>query len=77
MIRAIPLLLMLLLLPGCATLGVELIAGLVGGAAHFGGKKAAEAGYKKWQREQRCNKLRTPVYRERCLNRLRYMQGTT
>jgi hypothetical protein len=75
--KVIPLLLVLLLLPGCATLGVELVAGLVGGAAHFGGKKVAEAGYKKWQREQRCHKLKTPVHRERCLNRARYMQGTT
>jgi len=62
----------LLVMPGCATIGL----GVVAGVASFGGKKAAEAEWKWYQRERRCHKLKTEIYRQRCMNALRARQGT-
>lgn len=75
MTRILAVFTILLVLPGCATLAVGVAAGALGGAAHFGGKKYAEHKYLQFERERKCSKLKTQVYRQRCLNRLRYMQG--
>jgi len=62
----------LALLPGCATIAL----GVAGGIASFAGKKSAEAEWKWYQRHKRCQHLKTALYRQRCMNRLRTMQGS-
>jgi len=63
---------MLVIMPGCATIAL----GVAGGIASFAGKKGAQAEWNWWQREKRCRHLTTQVYRVRCMNRLRAMQGS-
>jgi hypothetical protein len=64
----------LLIIPGCATIAIGIGAGLAGGVAHFGGKKLAEKEYDWYERNRRCKHLRTAITRQRCMNRLRYLQ---
>jgi hypothetical protein len=73
-------LVLLLALPlgGCATftaaaIGSAVGLGLIGGFGKFAGESGLSRARVEYLIKRKCSHLKTPVYRARCANRLRYI----